>query len=55
MRGKLFFEAQNIASPLNGIDGNKTVDKTLLDVSEKIGEAKSKKELEFVQHHGFCL
>jgi len=33
--------------------GSKAVDKTLLEVSSKIGEAKSKKELEFFQRHGF--
>ena len=38
---------QNISSPLDGIDGSTVVDKTLLKVSAKIGEAKSKKELAF--------
>ena len=40
------FRHQNISSPLDGIDGSKAVDKTLLEVSAKIGKAKSKKELE---------
>ena len=31
----------------DGIDGSKAVYKTLIEVSAKIGEAKSKKELEF--------
>ena len=44
---------QNISSPLDGIDGSKAVDKTLLEVSAKIGEAKSNKKLEFFQRHGF--
>ena len=44
---------QNISAPLDGIDGSKAVDKTLLEVSVKIGEAKSNKELEFFQRHGF--
>ena len=46
---------QNIYAPLDAIDGSKAVDKTLLEVAEKIGEAKSNKELEFFQRHGFCL
>jgi hypothetical protein len=33
--------------------GSKAVDKTLLGVSSKIGEAKIKKELEFFQWHRF--
>ena len=44
---------QNISSPLNGLDGSKPVDKTLLKVSAKIGEAKSKKELELFNATGF--
>ena len=44
---------QHIFSPLDGIDGSKSVDKTLLEVSGKKGEAKSKKELEFCQRHVF--
>ena len=44
---------QNISAPLNGIDGSKAVDKTLLEVSSKIGETKSKKELKNFQRHGF--
>ena len=31
----------NISSSLDGIDGSKAVEKALLEVSEKIGEAKS--------------
>ena len=46
---------QNISAPLDGMYGSKAVDKTLLEVSSKIGEAKSKKELEFFQRHGFWL
>ena len=46
-----FFRHQNIFSPLDGIDGSKAVDKTLLELSAKIGEAKTKKEL--CQRHGF--
>ena len=38
---------QNISAPLDGMYGTKAVNKTLLGVSSKIGEAKSKKELEF--------
>ena len=38
----------NISAPLDGIVGSKDVDKTLLEVSAKKGEAKSKKE-----HHRF--
>ena len=33
--------------------GSKAVDKTLLEVSSKIGEANSKKELEFFNATGF--
>ena len=36
---------QHFSSPLDGMYGSKAVDKTLLGVSSKIGEAKSKKEL----------
>ena len=32
---------QNISSSLDGIDGSKAVEKALLEVSSKIGEAKS--------------
>ena len=32
---------QNISSSLDGIDGSKAVENTLLEVSTKIGEAKS--------------
>ena len=32
---------------LDGSDGSKGADKTLLEVSSKIGEAKNKKELDF--------
>ena len=46
---------QNISEPPDGIDGSKAFDKTLLEVSVKIGEAKSKKVLEFFQHHMFLL
>ena len=46
-RKNTFFIANTIDS------GSKAVDKTLLEVSSKIGEAKSKKELEFCQRHGF--
>ena len=41
MRGKQLFEAPNISSSLDGIDGSKAVEKALLEVSAKIGEAKS--------------
>ena len=44
---------QNIAAPLDGMYGLKSVNKTLLELSSKIGEAKSKKELEFFQRYGF--
>ncbi len=44
---------QKFSAPLDGMYGSKVVDKTLLGVSSKIGEAKSKKELEFFQRHGF--
>ena len=43
----------NLSAPLDGMLGSKAVDKTLLKVLAKTGEAKSKKELEFLQHHGF--
>jgi hypothetical protein len=33
--------------------GSKAVDKTFLEVSAKIGEAKNNKELEFFQRHWF--
>ena len=46
---------QSISAPLDGMYGSKAVDKALLEVSSKIGEAKSKKELEFFQRHGFWL
>ena len=49
------FRYQNISSPLDGIYGSKAVDKTLLEVSAKIGKANSRKELEFFQCHGFGL
>ena len=48
-----FFWLLNISAPLDGIVGSKAVNKTLLEVLTKTGEAKSKKELEFLQHHGF--
>ena len=38
---------------LHDIDGSKTVDKMLLEVSAKIGKANSKKELEFFQRQAF--
>ena len=44
---------QNISAPLDGIDGSKAVDKTPPEVSAKIGEAKSNKELEFFNAMGF--
>ena len=44
---------QNICAPLDGIYGSKAVNKTLLEVSSKMGEAKSKKELEYFQCYGF--
>ena len=44
---------QNLSAPLDGMYGSKAVDKTLLGVSSKIGEVKSKKEQEFFQRHGF--
>ena len=44
---------QNISAPLDGVDVLKAVDKTLVEVSAKIGEAKSNKELEFFQCQGF--
>ena len=47
------FRHQKFSVPLDGMYGSKAVDKTLLGVSSKIGEAKSKKELEFFQRHGF--
>ena len=42
MRGKQ--RHQNISSSLDGIDGSKAVEKVLLEVSAKIGEAKKLKE-----------
>ena len=47
------FRHQNFSVPLDGMYGSKAVDKTLLGVSSKIGEAKSMKGLEFFQRHGF--
>ena len=44
---KQLFWLLNISTPLDNIVGSKAVDKTLLEVSAKIGESKSKKELEF--------
>ena len=44
---------QNISEPLDGIYGLKAVHETLLEVSAKIGEAKSIKELEFFNTTGF--
>ena len=41
-----YLRHQNISAPLDGMYGSKAVNKTLLGVSSKIGEAKSKKELE---------
>ena len=38
---------QNISAPLDGVDVLKAVDKTLVDVSAKIGETKRNKELAF--------
>ena len=35
------------------LDGLKAIDKTLLELSAKIGEATNKKELKFFQRHGF--
>ena len=46
---------QSISSPIDGMDSSKAVDKTLLEVSAKIEEAQSKKELAFFQRHGFWL
>ena len=45
-------EQQNTSAPLDGIDISKAVDKTMLEVLAKLGEAKSNKELEFFQRHG---
>ena len=50
-----YLRHQNISAPLDGMYGSKAVNKTLLGVSSKIGEAKIKKELEFFQRHGFWL
>ena len=47
------FQLLNISAPLDGIGGSKAVNKTLLEILTKTGEAKSEKELEFFQHHGF--
>ena len=47
------FRLPNISAPLDGIVGSKAVDRTLLEVWAKTGEAKSKKGLELFQHHGF--
>ena len=44
---------QNIIAPLNGIDGSKAVDNTLLEVSAKVGETKRKKSLNFFNATGF--
>ena len=44
---------QNISSTLDGIVGSNGVNNTLLEVSAKKGEAKSKKQLEFFQRHRF--
>ena len=44
---------QNISESPDDMYGSKAVDKTVLEVSSKIGEAKSKKEIEFFQRHGF--
>ena len=41
----IFLRHQNISAPLDCIDGSKAVDKTLLEVSAKIGLAKIYKEL----------
>ena len=38
---------QNIFAPLDGMYGSKAVDKTLLEVSSKIGEAKKNIYIEF--------
>ena len=48
-----YLRHQNMSAPLDGMYGSKAVNKTLLGVSSKKGEAKSKKELEFFQRHGF--
>ena len=44
---------QKFSAPLDGMYGSKAVNKTLLGVSSKIGEAKGKKELEFFNATGF--
>ena len=44
---------QKFSAPLDGMYGSKAVDKMLLGVASKIGETKSKKELESFQRHGF--
>ena len=49
------FEAPKYFSTPEGMYGSKAVDKTLLGVSSKIGEAKSKKELEFFECKKFLL
>ena len=48
-----YLRHQNISAPLDGMYVSKAVNKTLLGVSSKIDEAKSKKELELFQRHGF--
>ena len=48
-----YLRHHNIFAPLGGIYGSKAVEKTLLGVSSKIGEAKIKRELEFFQRNGF--
>ena len=44
---------QDISAPLDGIDSSKTVDNPLLEVSAKIGRAKSEKELQIFNAMGF--
>ena len=48
-----YLRHQNISAPLYGICGSKAVEKTLLGVSSKKGEANIKRDLEFFQRHGF--
>ena len=48
-----YLRHQNISAPLDGMHGSKAVNNTRLEVLSNIGEAKSKKELEFFQRHGF--
>ena len=44
---------QNLVAPLDEIHGSKAVDSMLQEITEKIGETRIIRKLEFFELHGF--